>query len=255
MVPGVRGSAALWVLVGVVACGTTGKDDTKERIARFEAKLSKELGTEVRLECPAMIDQHYHYCTAVLVEDEEVVFPVRVKSRGNELDYATKRWVTGDTMVSMGKHALTEKLDIPVEKMECPRISYMPDGAKVRCDAHAKGVDIGVEVSMEMKVRKLHFEPVAGIILGVDTERAAHEMLGEKGVYTEVKCERTVWVSVPGKRFTCEAKMPDGDATTIHFLVTSKDGKFELGRTPPPGDGSDTEPSPAPSATATGTAG
>ena len=85
----------------------------------MEAKLSKEIGTAVKLECPTMIDGHAHYCSAVVAEEgkDDIVFPVRVTSRGDELHYATKRWVTAAHMEKLGTHALKEKLDIPVEKI------------------------------------------------------------------------------------------------------------------------------------------
>lgn len=235
-----------------VACSGGGPADTKERVARFEAKLSKELGTEVHLECPMMIDQHYHYCTAVVPEVDDLAFPVRVLSRGDELEYTTKRWVTGANMVQLGKHALKEKLDVDVEDLSCPKVSYMPDGATVRCEAKAKGVTMGIDVSMVMKVRKLHFEPVSGVVLGVDASKAGHKFLGSENVYAEVSCARAVIVSVPGKRFTCEATMPDAGKRTIHYVVTSTDGTFALGDVPPPAEGVTAEapaaPAPASSA-------
>ncbi len=234
------------LLASLASCGVGGAADTKERVARFEAKLSKELGTEVKLQCPTMIDRHYHYCTAVVVGEEELAFPVRVMSRGNELEYTTKRWVTGANMVKLGKHALTEKLDIAVDSLTCPRISHMPDGTKVHCEASAEGVTIPVEVSMVMKVRKLHFVPVGGVVVGSNAARAAHEMVGgDQGVYAEVKCPRQVVVSVPGKRFECQAVMPDKTTHTIHFLITSKDGKFVLGTEPPQGKDSNAAQAPS----------
>ncbi len=207
--------------------------DTEERVAQFEAMLSEELGAEVELECPPMVDQRPHYCTAMVVGDDELAFPVRVTSRGNDLDYTTKSWVSGTRMVELGTHALSEKLDIAVDSLTCPKISHMPDGTTVRCDAKAEGVSIPVDVRMVVKVRKLEFEPVGGVVLGDDAARAAHEMLHERGTHAEVSCKRRVVVSVPGKRFECEARLPDQTVRTIHYLVTGNDGGFELGTEPP----------------------
>lgn len=248
----VRTGVAVYLLASLASCSGGGRADTKERVATFEAKLSKELGTEVKLECPTMIDQHYHYCTAVVVGEEDLAFPVRVKSRGNELEYTTKRWVTGANMVRLGKHALTKKLDIAVDSLTCPKVSHMPDGAKVRCEATAEGIEIPVEVSMVIKVRKLHFEPLGGVVFGRDAARVAHEKLGEDGVYTEVKCSHMLVVSVPGKRFECEAMLPDETTRTIHFLITSENGDFVFGTEPPSGD--DGEAKPATSAEPVGSA-
>ena len=221
------------LLASLCACKVGRAADTAERVKAFEAKLSKELGTEVQVECPTMVDQHYHYCTAVVPGEDELAFPVRVKSRGDELEYTTKRWVTGATMVKLGKHALKEKLDIAVDSLSCPMISHMPDGTKVRCDASAEGVDIPIEVGMVIKVRKLDFQPVGGVIFGDRAARVAHETLHEQGLHAEVRCPRQVVVSTPGKRFECEAVLSDKSVRSVHYLVTSSDGAFDLGTEPP----------------------
>ncbi|MEX1367885.1 MAG: hypothetical protein AB1Z98_32450 [Nannocystaceae bacterium] len=195
--------------------------------------LSEELGTEVKLECPAMVDRSPQYCTAVVPGEDDLVFPVRVTSRGDELDYATKRWVTGTRMVELGTHVLEEKLGIAVDSLTCPKISHMPDGTTVRCEASAEGITIPIDVRMVVKVRKLDFEPVGGVVLGEDAARVAHETLHEQGVHAEVTCPRRVVVSVPGKRFECDALMPDQAVGTIHYLITGPDGTFELGTEPP----------------------
>ena len=210
--------------------------DTKERVKRFEAKLSEELGTEVKLQCPTMVDNSYHYCTAVIPAQDDLAFPVRVTSRGDELDYTTKRWVTGARMEELGTHALKEKLDLDVDSFACPRISHMPDGAKVSCEATVEGVTIPVEVGMVLKVRKLEFEPVGGVIFGDQAARVAHETLHERGVHAEVTCDRAVVVSVPGRRFECEAHIAGKPVSTVHFLITSAEGAFELGTEPPSAD-------------------
>jgi len=200
--------------------------------------LSEELGAEVELQCPTMVDQNHTYCTAVVSGEEELVFPVRVVSRGDDLDYTTKRWVSGKRMVELGKHTLEEKFDIKVDSLTCPPISHMPDGAKVRCDASAEGIDIPLEVSMVVKVRKLEFKPVGGVVFGDEAARVAHETLHEQGVHTEVSCSRPVVVSVVGKRFECNAVMPDKTVSTVHYLITDTKGSFELGTEPPTAGGS-----------------
>ena len=229
-----RLATASLLLIGVASCRGPAAD-TAQRVERFEAMLSEELGTEVELECPAMVDHSHHYCTAVVPAHEDLAFPVRVSSRGDELDYTTKRWVTGTRMTELGKHALEEKFDIEVDSLSCPTISHMPDGAKVRCDARAEGVDIPLEVSMVVKVRKLDFEPIGGVIFGEHAARVAHETLHEQGVHADVTCKRRVIVSVPGKRFECEASMPDKSVKKIHYLVNDADGAFEIGTEPPSG--------------------
>lgn len=198
--------------------------------------LSEELGTEVKLECPAMVDRSAQYCTAVVPGEDDLAFPVRVTSRGGELSYATKRWVSGTRMVEQGKHAFEEKLDIAVDSLTCPKISHMPDGTTVRCEASAEGIAIPIDVSMVVKVRKLDFEPVGGVVFGDNAARAGHETLREQGVHAEVTCPRRVVVSVPGKRFECNALMPDQAVSTIHYLITGTDGTFELGTEPPKGE-------------------
>lgn len=202
--------------------------DTAARVEKFEAMLSEELGAEVVLECPAMIDQSHHYCTAVVPSEDDLAFPVRVVSRGNELDYATKRWVSGKRMVDLGTHALEEKFGIAVDSIECPPISHMPDGAKVRCEATSQGVSIPLEVSMVVKVRKLHFEPVGGVVFGEEAARVAHEKLLERGLNAQVSCPRRVVVSVVGSRFECQATMPDKTISAVRFSITDADGSFEI---------------------------
>ena len=101
--------------------------------------LSEELGTEVKLECPAMVDSSPHYCAAVVPGEDDLVFPVRVTPQGDKLDYTTKSWVTGTRMVRLGKHALQEQLDIAVDSLTCPRISHMTNGTTMRCEASAEG--------------------------------------------------------------------------------------------------------------------
>lgn len=229
-----RGATPL-LLGSLVACSAA---DTAERVERFEAMLSEELGAEVQLQCPAMVDRNHIYCTAVVPAKDDLAFPVRVVSRGQELDYTTKFWVFGTKMVALGKHALEEKFDIPVTSLTCPPISHMPEGTTVRCDAQAEGVAIPVEVSMVIKVRKLKFRPVGGVVLAEHAARAAHESLLEQGINAEVTCARPVVVSVPGGRFECTALMPDRTASTIHYLITSTDGAFELGIEPPKGEAS-----------------
>jgi hypothetical protein len=203
-------------------------------VAEVEAKLSEELGTEVKVHCPTMVDNSYHYCTAEVSDDEGLTFPVRIKPRGGDVDYTTKRWVTSARMVALGKHHLGEKLGIEVDSMTCPRISHMPDGTKVRCDATAEGIAIPIEVGMVIKVRKLSFEPVGGVVFGKRAAELAHvRLLEDKGLNVKVECPQKVIVSVPGKRFECEATMPDDTVATIHFLITGKDGQLELGTEPP----------------------
>jgi hypothetical protein len=169
----------------------------------------------------------------VVPEHEDLAFPVRVKSRGDKLEYTTKRWVSGTRMVKLGKHALEEKLGITVDALKCPMISHMPDGAKARCEASAEGVVIPIEVAMVIKVRKLSFEPTGGVIFGEEAARVAHEKLLERGVNADVRCPRKVVVSVPGKRFECNAILPDKTVGAIHFLITGRNGTFELGTEPP----------------------
>ncbi len=200
--------------------------------------LSEELGTTVELQCPAMIDQNHTYCTAVVPAEDDLVFPVQVVSRGTELDYTTKLWVFGTRMVALGKHALEEKFDITVSSLTCPTISHMPEGTTVRCQASAEGIIIPIEVGMVVKVRKLSFEPVGGVVLGEHAARTAHEALHEEGVHAEVTCERRVVVSVPGKRFECKALMPDETVSTLHYLITGTDGTFEFGTEPPASEAS-----------------
>lgn len=214
-------------MVCLIACKGA-PADTEARVEKFEAMLSEELGTEVELECPAMIDQNHHYCTAVVPAEDDLAFPVRVVSRGNELDYATKRWVSGKRMVDLGTHALEEKFDIEVDSLECPSISHMPDGATVRCDATSQGVSIPLEVSMVVKVRKLHFEPVGGVVFGDEAARVAHVALHERGIHAEVSCPRRVVVSVAGTHFECQATMPDKSISTLRFSITDTNGTFVL---------------------------
>ena len=218
----------LALLICFSACRGGAPADTAERVEKFEAMLSEELGTEVKLECPAMIDQSHHYCTAVVPAHEGLAFPVRVVSRGNELDYATKRWVSGKRMVDLGTHTLEEKFDIEVDSLECPPISHMPDGATVRCEATSQGVSIPLEVSMVVKVRKLHFEPVGGVVFGDEAARVAHEALHEQGVHAEVSCPQKVVVSVAGTHFECQATMPNKTVTAVRFAITDANGSIEL---------------------------
>jgi hypothetical protein len=224
-------------LVTAAAGGCGRAADNEERIEQFEEMLSEELGSEVKLRCPPMVDNTSHYCTAVVPDQDDLVFPVRVVSRGNELDYATKSWVFGKRMVKLGEHALQEKYDLAVHELKCPPISHMPDGATARCEAQFEGVTIPIEVSMVEKVRKLSFRPVGGVVFGETAARVAHERIHESGEHVEVTCPRTVIVSVPGKRFECEALKSDKTSITIHYLITDSEGGFELGTTPPEAGG------------------
>ena len=223
----------LAVLLLLGACKTSPAAGTNERVAQVEARLSEDLGTEVNVQCAAMVDRQHQYCTAVVPAEDDLAFPVRVKFRGDELDYTTKRWVPGARMVKLGKHALSEKLDIAVDSLTCPRISHMPDGTKVRCEASAEGVSIPIEVAMVVKVRKLTFEPVGGVIFGQDAARDGHQKLHDEGVHVEVTCSEKAIVSVPGKRFQCQATLPDKTTRAIHYLITGTGGQYELGTAPP----------------------
>jgi len=229
----VRLGIATVLLASLPSCKVGRAADTKERVKQFEAKLSEELGMAVKLQCPTMVDNSYHYCTAVVPEQDDLAFPVRVTSRGDELDYTTKRWVTGARMEELGRHALKEKLDIEIDSLSCPRISHMPEGATVRCDAVAEGVTIPIEVAMVLKVRKLEFTPVGGVVSGDQAARVAHETLHEQGVHAEVSCDLSVIASVPGRRFECEALIAGKPVSTVHFLITDADGSFEVGTEPP----------------------
>ena len=224
---------AVALVACLAACGLGRPADTEERVERFEAMLSEELGTAVELQCPPMVDRTQHYCTAVVPAYEDLVFPVRVISRGDELDYSTKLWITGARMEELGRHALQEKLDIAVDSLACPPISHMPEGATARCEASAEGITIPVEVVVVVKVRKLSFEPVGGVVFGHQAARVAHETLHEEVGHAEVTCPRKVVVSVPGRRFECTAVLPDETVRTIHYLITSAEGTFELGTEPP----------------------
>ena len=51
---------------------------------------------------------------------------------------------------------------------------------------------IPVEVTMIVKVRKLNFMPVGGVVLGADAARTAHKMFGDEGLYANVKCPKQV---------------------------------------------------------------
>lgn len=230
------GATAL-LLGSLPSCNVGHAADTAQRVKQFEAMLSEELGTEVELQCPAMVDRSHIYCTAVVPAKDDLAFPVRVVSRGQDLDYSTKLWVSGTRMVDLGTHALEEKFDIAVTSLTCPTISHMPEGTTVRCDASAEGVAIPVEVSMVVKVRKLSFQPVGGVVLGEHAARVAHEKFHEQGVHAKVTCARPVVVSVPGTRFECKALLPDQTISTIHYLITSTEGTFELGTEPPQGEG------------------
>ncbi len=222
----------------VVACESA--QPTSERVAVVEAKLTEELGTEVKVECPTMIDGAHHYCTAEVQGEDGVVFPVRVKPRGSDVDYTTERWVTGARMVALGKHHFQEKLGITVDSLTCPRISHMPDGTKVRCEATAEGVAIPIEVAMVAKVRKLSFDPTGGVVVSNRAAELAHvRLLEDEELNVQVKCPPSVMVSVPGKRFECEASSPDGKAVTIHFLVTGTNGELVMGTEPPKDPGPD----------------
>lgn len=210
-----------------------GARSTSELVAEVEAELSEELGAEVKVHCPTMVDQSYHYCTAEVTGHEDLAFPVRIKPGGDELHYTTKRWVTGARMVALGKHHLDEKLGITVDSLSCPMISHLPDGAKVRCEAQAEGVHIPIEVGMVIKVRKLSFEPIGGVVVGKRAAERAQKELREKGIDAEVKCPRRLVVSVSGKRFECEATLPDKTMRVVHFLITGTNGELLLGLEPP----------------------
>ena len=225
--------------MGLLACGAKSQED---RVAKFEAMLGEELGTAVELECPPMVDQTAHYCTAVLVDDEELVFPVRVISNGNDLEYTTKDWVPGARMEALGRHALEEKFNLAVDAIKCPTISHMPDGATVQCEAVAEGVTMSLDASMVVKVRKLSFKPVSGVVYGDAVARAAHEALHEKGVHAEVTCAQRVVVSVPGKRFECDAGVPGGEPKTVHVLINDAAGSFVVDDEPPKAGATQPEP-------------
>lgn len=227
-------SVCLLVLASVLSVSCKGARPTSERVAEVEAALSEELGTEVKVHCPTMIDNSYHYCTAEVTGREDLVFPVRIKPRGGDVDYTTKRWVTGARMVALGKHHFGEKFGITVDSLTCPMISHMPDGTKVRCEARIEGVDVPVEVSMVTKVNKLSFEPVGGVVFGGQAaERAKSALRRDEGLDADVTCPQPVIVSVPGKRFECEATVAGETARTVHFLITDTDGNFALGTEPP----------------------
>lgn len=225
--------AATLALGCLASCQSGRAADSAERVTRYEEMLAEEIGVEVELQCPPMINHTFQYCTAVVPQQEDLAFPVRVISRDNELDYSTENWVSGRRMNELGTHTLREKYDIEVDSVSCPPISHMPDGATVRCEAKAEGVEIPLEVGMVVKVRKLEFRPAGGVVFGKEAAEAAHVALLEDGINADVTCARRVIVSVPGKRFECDARMPDNTRSKIHFLITDARGTLELGTRPP----------------------
>lgn len=219
--------------VGVASCEySCGVGGTAETVAEVQDELAGELGTDVKLRCPTLVEGQYSYCTATVHDGEELAFPVRVERRGDDIDYTTKRWVPGLKMVELGKHALSEKLGLTVDTFSCPVIAHLPDGAKVRCEAQAEGVTIPVEVGIVAKVRKLTFEPVGGVVFGEKLASVAHEKLHNEGVHAEVTCPFEIAVSVPGKRLECTAVTPDETERTVVVRVEDTQGAVEFATEP-----------------------